>query len=361
LPPSHSTVEIMTTGRRRDSFMHDKDSNRPTVTSTNVIAEMACSHEGDSTLARTIIDGAGQAGADGIQFQIWRLENTVVPQHRDYQRIARLEMSQAVWGDLAAYVRQRFPNMQIIACVQDHSSIDFCESIQVDAYKLHSSDLSNPPIVKHVAKTGRRIDLSVGGSTIDEIQRTLEWIREVGDAKIWLMYGYQRFPTPTDAIHLNYMQKLAELFELPIGYQDHSAGGSDAAFWLPAAAMGMGVDAVEIHVTHDRSKKGIDHEAAMNPDEFARFVAMVREIDRAKGIGVPRPFSPEESAYRKYSKKSLVAACPIAAGKRLVEEHWVALRTEELGLPPDQANRIIGRTAKREIAAYQLIREEDLQ
>ena len=67
----------------------------------------------------------------------------------------------------------------------------------VDAYKIHSSDLSNPYLVKYVAETGKRIDLSVGGSSIDEIQTALEWIRSTSDSEIWLMYGYQNFPTRT--------------------------------------------------------------------------------------------------------------------------------------------------------------------
>jgi sialic acid synthase SpsE len=334
--------------------------SHPIAGSTFIIAEMACSHEGDPQLARTIIDGAGRAGAGAIQFQIWRLKEILVARHPDYQKCARLEISQPDWSELAGYVRQRYPNMQIIACVQDGPSIDFCETIAVDAYKLHSSDLSNPPIVKRVAKTGRRIDLSVGASTIDEIQKALEWIRSESDSQVWLMYGYQRFPTPTDAIHLNYMRTLRELFRLPIGYQDHSAGGSDAGFWLPAAAIGLGVDIVEKHITHDRAKKGIDHEAALNPDEFARFVAMVREIDAAKGTAVPRPFSNEEQEYRKYCKKSLVAACPVPAGTQLTEEHLAALRAEQLGLPPDQSGRLLGRTARHDLAAHQVVREENV-
>jgi sialic acid synthase SpsE len=327
---------------------------------TFVIAEMACSHEGDPALARAIIDGAGQAGADAVQFQIWRIEGVLVPQHHDYAKVARLELSERQWSDLAAYARQRHPHMQIIACVQDHRSIDFCEGLNVDAYKLHSSDLSNPSIVKHVARSGRRIDLSVGASTLGEIQTALEWIREESGGQVWMMYGYQRFPTPTDAIHLRYMMQLRELFALPIGYQDHSAGGSDAAFWLPAAAVGMGVDIVEKHITHDRSKKGIDHEAALNPDEFARFVEMVRQIGAALGIAVPRPFSAEETEYRKYCKKSLVAVGDLPAGTRLAEEHLSPLRAEGLGLPPDQLHRLLGRTTCRKIAAYELVREEDV-
>ena len=104
---------------------------------TFVIAEMACSHEGDPVLARTIVDGAVAAGANAIQFQIWRLASIVVPQHRDYQRIGRLELSQQDWASLAEYVRSRFPRMQIIACVQDHDSIDFARDLCADAYKLH--------------------------------------------------------------------------------------------------------------------------------------------------------------------------------------------------------------------------------
>lgn len=175
------------------------------------------------------------------------------------------------------------------------------------------------------------------------------------------MYGYQSFPTPTDAIHLDYMLKLRELFELPVGYQDHSDGSAPAAFWLPAAAAGMGVDILEKHITHDRACKGIDHEAALNPDEFARFVAMVREIEAAKGSAVPRAFSAEELKYRKYSKKSLVAARDLAAGTEISEGDLLFMRAEELGLPPDQAARLVGKSLRREIPAYHLVLEEDVQ
>ena len=127
--------------------------------------------------------------------------------------------------------------------------------MQIDAYKLHAADLSNPSLIRCVARTGKRIDLSVGGSSIDEIQTAIQWIRESSDAGIWLMYGYQLFPTPTAAIHLHYMKKLADLFDLPIGYQDHSDGDSDAAFWLPAAAMGMDVDMLEKQASRTTGRK----------------------------------------------------------------------------------------------------------
>ncbi len=326
-----------------------------------IIAEMACSHEGRPELARKIIDGAGTAGADAVQFQIWSLADMVVPHHPDYEKLTRIELSRDDWASLVEYVRSRYPHMHVIACVYERSSVDFAEKVGVDAYKLHSADLSNPFLVKYVAATGKRIDLCIGASTLDEIQRAVDWIRDASGSEIWLMYGYQNFPTPTDAIHLDYMTHLRRLFGLPIGYQDHSDAESGAAFWLPAAALGLGVEILEKHITHDRSLKGADHESALNPDEFARFVSMVREIEAAKGCAVPRPFSTEELKYRKYSKKSLVASRDLPAGTVVREEELLFMRAEDLGLPPDQAGRLVGRKTKHDIAAYHLVREEDVE
>lgn len=327
---------------------------------TYIIAEMACSHEGDPELARKIIDGAGRAGADAIQFQIWVLSEMMVPHNPDFRRVSEIELSPEQWTSLADYAREQFPGLQIIACVYERTSVDFCERIGVDAYKLHSADLSNPYLVKYVAEMGKRIDLSVGASTPDEIATAIDWIKRVPDSDIWLMYGYQNFPTPTDAVHLRYMMKLKQLFELPLGYQDHSDADTEAAFWLPAAALGLGVDILEKHITHDRAYKGIDHEAALNPDEFARFVQMIRTIEGAMGESVPRPFSEEELKYREYSKKSLVANRDLPEGATISEQDLTFMRAEKLGLPPDQGWRLVGRTTKRPIPRYHLIREEDV-
>jgi sialic acid synthase SpsE len=325
-----------------------------------VIAEMACSHEGNLEFAKQIIDGAGKANANAIQFQIWSLADMVVPHHPDYEKLTEIELSREQWTELDRYVRDNYPSMEIIACVYERSSVDFAESIDLDAYKIHSSDLSNPFLVKYVAASNKRIDLSVGASTLNEIQTAVEWIKEAGKSDIWLMYGYQNFPTPTDAIHLNYMMKIKELFELPIGYQDHSDGNSQAAFFLPAAAVGMGIDIIEKHITHDRSFKGIDHEAAINPNEFAEFVAMVREIETAMGVATPKPFSKQELKYRKYSKKSIVASRDLPTGTQLTDDRLLFMRASELGVPPDNAHKLVGKVTNKNVKAYQLITEEDV-
>ena len=327
---------------------------------TYIIAEMACSHEGKPELARLIIDGAGRAGADAVQFQIWKAGDMVVPHHPDFPLLQRIELSRDSWRGLSDHVRGNYPDMEIIACIYEERSADFALEMGADAFKIHSADLSNPRLIRHVAGMNKRIDLSVGASTLDEIRSALQWIRDVSKADIWLMYGYQSFPTPTDAIHLNYMITLRDTFALPVGYQDHSDAETEAAFWLPAATVGMDVEILEKNITHDRSLKGIDHQAALNPGEFLSFVAMAREIEAAKGSALSRPFSPEEIRYRKYSKKSIVAARDLAAGTVLCENDLLFLRPVDLGLPPDRADLLVGKALRTDLKRFDLVAADDV-
>lgn len=327
-----------------------------------VIGEMACSHEGNPDLAHKIIKGVGEANADAIQFQIWSLKDLMVPYHSDFDKLSRIELSQGIWTELANYVKEQYPALEIVTCVYEHKSVDLGERMGVDAYKLHSSDLSNPSMLKYVAATGKRIDLSIGASSLDEIQKALELIKAKSDCEIWLMYGYQNFPTPIDAVNLRYMKTLKKLFDLPIGYQDHSDAETQEAFWLPAAAIGLGVDILEKHVTHDRSFNGADHEAALNVgEEFSRFVMMVRNLEKAMGSASPRPFSDEEKRYRKYCKKSIVASRDLPAEIIISQADLIFMRAKELGLPPDESWRLIGKKINRSISKYKLICEDHLK
>jgi len=327
---------------------------------TYLIAEMACSHDGQVELGKEIIDGAGRAGADAIQFQIWKLAKSLVPDHADYKFCSTLELSQTEWTELVEYVRANFPNMEIIGCVEEPDSVDFCECVGFDAYKLHTSELSNPEMIDAVAKTGKRIDLSVGASTLDEIQRALTRIRNKSEAEVWLMYGYQNFPTDPTKVNLHWLATLKKLFGLKVGYQDHTDADSEGAFWLPAASVGMGIDIQEKHITHDRSKKGCDHQAALNPDEFAAFAQMLTMLDGAKGDPLPRSFSADEEKYRKYAKKSLVASKDLDAGHVVIDSDLVAMRANELGVPPDEAEGIVGRKLKSAVEHYELVTGENL-
>ncbi len=330
-----------------------------TSRSVYVIAEMACSHEGDPALARKIIDGAAEAGADAIQFQIWTAAALVAREHPTFEKISRLELKRSDWRDLAAYVKTKYPQLEIVACAYETESVAFAETLPVSAYKIHAIELSNRKLLETVAATGKRVHLCAGAARLGEIEDAVAVFRGAVPS-VWLLYGYQSFPTRPDDVHLNYMLKLKEMFELPVGYQDHSDADSPEAFWLPAASIGMGVDVLEKHITHDRSKKGVDHESALNPDEFADFVRMVRRVEQARGLSVPHAFSDDQAKYRSQGEKVAVTRRELAEGSKISQEDILFVRGAG-GFGPGEAAALVGGTVCRGLRAFQTIRREDIR
>lgn len=328
---------------------------------TYVIGEMASAHDGSTENAIRMIDAIGRSNANAVQFQIWQWDTRVTPNHPDAPTMERIQLTAEDWSGLASYVRDNYPNLEICGCVGEPYALTVANTINVDCYKLHSSDLSNESFVKSVAETGKRIDLSVGGSTISEVETALNWIAQTSDSNVWLMYGLQLFPTDPAVARLAYLMNLGRLFQLPVGYQDHSAGGDDPGYWLPATAIGMGCDIIEKHITHDRAKKGVDHQAALNPDEFEKFMTMVRTIESAIGSPEPCPFNEAELKYRKYAKKSLVATRTLDAGTILSEADITVLLSPDPGLSPQDQSIVIGKATRVAIEAYSPLKLEHLQ
>jgi len=325
-----------------------------------IIAEMACSHEGNIDLAKKIIDKAAEAKADAIQLQIWSLDNMMSPQRKEYELLKNIQFTKEQWIEIVSYSRKTYSDLKIYVCVYEHSTIDFIESLKIDGYKLNSSDLSNPLVLDKVALKNKPINLSVGASTILEIENAIKRIKDISNSNITLMYGHQSFPTKPENVHMSFMNKLAEHFKLPIGYQDHCDADNDSGFWLPAATLGMNISILEKHITHDRSKKGLDHESALNPLEFIKFVEMVRCIESAKGMPSVRPFTKEEVRYREFQKKSIVVTRDIKKGTILNLNDISFMRAEKLGLAPDKIDQILGKTLLINKLAFDAISEDDI-
>jgi sialic acid synthase SpsE len=282
------------------------------------------------------------------------------PKRKEYKLLKKIQFTKQQWKELVSFSRKNYPHLKIYVCVYEHSSIDFIDALKIDGYKLNSSDLSNPLVLDKVAAKNKPINLSVGASTILEIEKAIKRIRDVSNLKITLMYGHQSFPTKPKDVHMSFMNKLAEHFKLPIGYQDHCDADQESGFWLPAASLGMNISILEKHITHDRGKKGIDHESALNPLEFVKFVEMVRCVECAKGKSTIRPFTRKELRYREFQKKSIVLVRDIKKGTILNSDDISFMRAEKLGLAPDKIEKIIGKKLLNDKAAFDAIYENDI-
>ena len=323
-----------------------------------IVAEMACAHDGSPELAHRLVDSSADAGVDAIQLQILSIKNCIAPYHPIYELGLKLEISTTDWLEIIEHAHGR--GLQIWANIFDESALDVAQDNRVDAIKLHSTDLSNLDLLKRISEIGKPVSLSTGGSTLDEISQAVFLLRERGVHDFILMHGFQAYPTQVSDSRIHFISTLKRLFNCPVGYQDHTIGGSELSFILPIAALVSGAVLLEKHITIDRSLKQTDYESALNPDELKRFVDLVHQIAGALDSGEIKPFSEDELKYRQNFKKSIVAARTIKKGELFSRDKLVFLRAG-LGLPPSDIDKVVGCKSAMDIKKYATIQREHLE
>ena len=322
-----------------------------------IVAEIACAHEGELARARRLLRAVARTGADAVQLQLFRADQLVAHSHPDRDLVSSLELSAEAWRELWPLARAAAPHLW--ATVLDRPSLELALDLGSDAIKLHATDLASPDLLTAAARSGLPVALSAGGATADELQHAVQQLRCHGAAFL-LMHGYQAYPTPVVESDLGRIPLLRRLFNCPVGFQDHVAGDSPQAHWLPAAAIGAGADVIEKHLIDDRSRGGIDHQAALEPESFAQLVDALRTLGRARGSGGWAPLSEGELAYRRRCRRSIVAARPLHEGRQLRESDLRCVRAVNAGLAPTELNRLIGGRLLRNVDQDHLFELRDV-
>lgn len=319
-----------------------------------IIAEMACAHNGSIKEATALINASIEAKADAIQLQFFVADETVTPHHEAYSIVKSIEFSKDTWRGLVEYARAS--DIHVWACTYDVPSVALAVECKCDGIKLNSADLSNPDVLEMVAKSGIPFTLGTGASTKDEIQAGLSLLQSFGAENCILMHGVQNFPTATEDLNINRLHWLMENFPgIPVGYADHTEGESSFAHIVDLLAVAKGAAVIEKHITLDRSQRGIDYQAALEPREYIEFVKLLEKAHLALGSAVERPFSESDLKYRKFQKKSIVAAKDLRKGDRLLREQVNFIRNVEPGLAPKDFSLVKGRTLKVDINQNQNI------
>ncbi|MBI3986724.1 MAG: N-acetylneuraminate synthase family protein [Lentisphaerae bacterium] len=312
-----------------------------------VIAEVASAHEGRWPVLVKMIEAAHEAGCAFVKFQIFRARELVAPDHPRFDFYRKIEFSDAQWIEAAAVCASL--GLPVIIDVFDVPSLEIARQMNVSGYKLHSSSASDRMLLKEVARDGKCVYLSAGGSRRDEIQKSIDCLHEGGTQSIVLMHGYQNFPTALKNINLRKIQALREAFGLPVGLQDHVDGESPMALSVPLMAAALGCAVVEKHFTLDRSLKETDYYSSLNPPELKRLVEMLQQADEAMGSDTFE-LSEDELKYRHLMKKSLYAGRRIRKGESLAPEQLVFRRSlMDDRILADQWDHAIGSRAVADI------------
>jgi len=325
-----------------------------------IIAEVGVNHNGDVNLAKKLIEVAREAGAEAVKFQTFKAEEVVTQSAKKagYQKettsseesqlemIKKLELSGRDFEELSTYAREK--GVIFLSSPFDKGSVDLLDRLGVPAFKVGSGEITNFPLLKHIAGKKKPIILSTGMSTLGEIEEALKIIQEEGVEEIILLHCVSCYPAKIEDMNLRAMETLRYAFKLPVGLSDHSIG-----ITMPIAAAALGACVIEKHFTLDKNLPGPDHRASLEPEELKQMVKAIRDVERALGDGVKRP-SAEEEENKKVARRSIVAKVNIPEGAVITEE-MLDVKRPGIGIEPKYVDIIVGKKAKKNIEPGELI------
>ncbi len=314
-----------------------------------------------------MIDEARLAGADAVKFQTYKAEKIVSRHSPAYwdrneeptatQRELFLKFDkfgEAEYQALAAHCRKS----GIIFCSTpfDFDSADYLDPL-MPLFKISSSDLTNLPFIRHLARKGKPILLSTGASTIGEIDTAVQTILECGNEEISLLHCILDYPTQAANANLQMIRHLGAVFpRYLLGYSDHVRPDPSMATLTTAYLFGARV--IEKHFTLNKALKGNDHYHAMDPADLATFVRNVELIETVKGEYEKRPL-PCEAAARLQARRSVVAARDIEPGETISAQN-VTFKRPGTGISPNLFDHLVGRPVRRRISEDSLLSWDDL-
>ena len=328
--------------------------------SVYIIAEAGVNHNGSLKLAKQLVDEAKKAGADCIKFQTFISKNIVSKnaEKAEYQNkntqtkesqlemLQKLELSFKDFLELKEYCKLK--EIEFLSTPFDFESIDFLFNLGMDKWKIPSGDITNLPYLIKIAKFKKPIILSTGMSTMDEIYKAINILRENGSSDITVLHCTTEYPTPFDEVNLKAMLTIKDTFKVKIGYSDHTKG-----LEVPIAAVALGATVIEKHFTLDCNMDGPDQKASLEPQELKSMVESIRHIESSLGDGIKKPTKSEQKN-KVIARKSIIAKIKIEKGE-LFSEKNITVKRPGNGISPMHWFDVIGKFAPRNFEEDELI------
>ena len=322
-----------------------------------IVAEAGVNHNNDLARAKELIITAAKAGVDAVKFQtyvagrlvtktaprFWEWEGEENPNGTQYDSYSTMDkLPLEAYPELVKTCEEN--GVEFMSTPFDDQSAEFLIKLGMKAMKIASSDLTDLPFLKLVAKSGLPIFLSTGASTYEEIDEAVRTIEAEGNKQIVLMQCTLHYPTDFKDANLRVIPTLQKMYpNYMVGLSDHTPGIS-----VPPAAVALGAKLIEKHYTTDKNLPlSPDHHLSVDPPEMRQMVDHIRQVEAALGDGRKYVLEAEAATY-KYDKRSLVATKDIPAGT-VITADMLTRKRPGTGIKPKFLDTVIGRTARVDI------------
>lgn len=249
------------------------------------IAEIGINHNSDLTIAKKLIDMVKLTNCTAVKFQKRTVDKVYTKEFLDSPRESPwgttqreqkngLEFGKEQYDQIDAYCKQ-------VGVDWFASAWDIDSQLFLDGYKLKYNKVASPMAVDSqfvlmVAEENKPTFLSTGKVTDDQTDTIVSVFRHY-ETPLTLMHCVLKYPCPDDLCNLKRIAELKKRHpDVPVGYSNHNPS------ILPLSlAVAMGAEALECHVTLDRTMYGTDQPASF---EMMGLYYVVRDAERVRGI-----------------------------------------------------------------------------
>lgn len=320
---------------------------------THIIAEAGTNHNGSKEKAIALINLAARAGADSVKFQIINPWGLYLPGqysygHYDIKKVIEIRQSTVLPDETYRELNtvSKAAGIAFSASVFDKEGLDLLCSMDPPYIKIASCDLNNIRFLKQVAERGKKIVLSTGMSSLQDIEKTMNELSKKARPDIVLLHCVSVYPAKTEQANLSFLTTLKKTFGTEVGFSDHT-GESTAA----CMALALGATWFEKHFTTDRTQEGFDHAYAMEEEGFTKYVSDIRAAEIAMQPKDEK-ISDAERYTRKRARRSLYASRNIKSGEVITDDLILCVRPEGI-MNADDIDLIVGKKAVKDIGQYE--------
>lgn len=254
-----------------------------------VIGEIGINHNGSLDTTKQLISLAKDCGVDAVKFQkrtiniVYSTAEREKPRESPWgttngQQKEGLEFHQEQYDEIDAYCK----DMEIdwFASAWDIPSLRFLSQYDCPHNKIASPMLTNAGFVDAVIAEGVHTYVSTGMTDLQTIHNVAAKFRKA-DCPFTLMHCVSTYPTADHDLHLARIWTLHDIHDR-VGYSGHEIGPypSICAVWH------YGVEAIERHITLDRSMYGSDQAASLEEKGLRLMVDQIRKLDMYTGTWV---------------------------------------------------------------------------
>ena len=329
---------------------HSVSMNTPSY----IIAEMSGNHGGDLDNALALVRSAKESGADAIKLQTYRADTITLnslnsdfqipendPWHYKGNLYALYEEAFTPWEwHEALFAEARRIGLEIFSSPFDLTAVDFLEKLDCAAYKIASPEITDIPLLKRVAQTGKPVIMSTGLAEIEDIELAIQTLKNNGCVEYCLLKCTAAYPAPPESMNLLTIPDMMTRFACLAGVSDHTLG-----IGVPVASVALGARIIEKHFMLP-GHSTVDSFFSLDPQAFSLMVDEVRKVEKALGSvsynihGGPEKFK---------ARRSLYVSKDIKKGDIFTHENVKSVRPS-WGLHPKYFDVILGKTAKYSMA-----------